>query len=486
MTKTKARAFLPMLGLGWLVLLAGWHAPVLAQSKAVKTGKAKAPAAGRRAQPAKAAKAGKAVKPTKSAVKRKRTHKPWFKGYRRVRYRRYDLHLATIYDGNFLFTYFGHNAFRVRDRRFGGDINYNFGTFGFEPNFKAIMTALHEYLQFKLKYWVSTTSFRRTVKWYRYFDRTYNIRRLNLTNKEANKIAKFLRWHIKEENKYYPYHHYTNNCSTKVRDILLLALGSDFKKRALVKRGRTYRSMVMDKVRPNPLLAILMDFGMGPPADRELTWWQEMFLPERLEEYVTQPWWEKERGRPLVGQARFLVKRKQQRALWQTIYPVTWVILFTVLWMLAGLALFRSRFFRFWLRSLLVMLGLLGLALFGMLVFTKFPEPPGNVNILFYHPLHFWVWWWMARKRWSLSPLRRMRIRWYFAAHVIGAVVYLLLKAINVVPYQINAHYMVFIILTMGLICFQLWRNPDWGVEAKKEEEKEAEAIESTATKAAA
>ncbi len=458
--------------IGWLVLLLSWSAPVWAQSNTAKTNKA--PARGAKAAAPTRANAPKAQKPAGAVPARRRAaHKPWFKGYKRVRYRRFDLYLATIYDGNFLFTYFGHNAIRMRDRRLGGDINYNFGTFGFDPNFRSIMIALYEYLQFKMKYWLSTISFRSSIKWYRYFDRTYNIRRLNLTTSESRKFAKFLRWHAKEANKYYPYHHYTNNCSTKIRDALLAVLGPEFKKRALVKRSQTYRSLVMEKVRPNPLLAVLMDFGMGPPADRELTWWQEMFLPDRFEEYVAQPWWEKLRGKPLVGEPRFLVKRRTPRAWWQTIYPLTWVIFLTVLWMLGGLALWQSRFFRTWIRSLLLLLGLMGLALLGMMTITRFPEPPGNVNLLFYHPLHFWVWWWMARKRWSLSPLRRTRLRWYFAAHVIGAVVYLLLKVVGLVPYQVNTHYMVFIILTMGLVTLKLWQEPTWGVDASVEQAKD-------------
>lgn len=382
-------------------------------------------------------------------------------------FRRYDLYLATMREGDWLFTYFGHNALRVRDRRFGEDINYNFGTFGFEPTLQGAFRAIHEYLQFKMKYWLGLQSFSGSIRWYHRQDRTYNIRDLYLTPQEAEKLVRYLRWHAREENRFYPYHHYDNNCSTKVRDALLLIVGPEFQKRALVNRGQTYRRLVMEKVRANPIVAILMDFGMGPPADKELTWWQEMFLPEKVEEYMSQPFWAQIRGKPLVGPARVLTRRKAQPAWWQILTPPVWIYGFTVLWVLSGFLLFSRRTFRTWTRTLLLMMGGLGLALFGMMVFSKFPEPPGNANFFFYHPFHWLVWWWMGKTRWSRYPEYRTRTRWYVAIHVVVAVVYLLLKVIQVVPYQINTHYILFVIATFGLISFQLWRNPDWGVVAE-------------------
>lgn len=376
----------------------------------------------------------------------------------------FDLYLATMGGGDWLFTYFGHNAIRIRSRRGGEDRNYNFGTFGFLPGFKNGVIALYEYLQFKMKYWLGLQPFRYSIFWYRRQDRDYNIQRLNLTPRENLLFVKYLRNHAKPQNKYYRYHHYTNNCSTKVRDALAKFVGPVFKKRAMKKRGATYRSMVLEKVSPNPILKFLMDFGMGPMTDVQRTWWEEMFLPERLEEYLRQPFWAKLRGRALVGRALVLNKRRAKAGWWNDIMPSFWAYLFLVLWGLLGLGLRSGAWFRTWLRTTMLLFGFLGAALTFMLVFTKFPEPPWNANILFYHPIHWYIWWKLGTQRWVNSPLWRARIRWYFAGHTGLACFYLLLKLVGLVPYQLNLHFILLFVATFGLATFQLWKDKEWGV----------------------
>ncbi len=414
-------------------------------------------ASGKKAQPR--------VRPAVAKPLPRRANKPAVP--KRRRFRRpvaNDLYLATMGGGNWLFTYFGHNAIRVRSRRGSSDVSYNFGTFGFPSGFKNGIKALYEYLQFKMKYWLGLHGYRFSIYWYRRQDRDYYIRSIYLTPQENIQLVRYLRWHALPKNKYYRYHHYTNNCSTKVRDALAKFVGPEFKKRAMVKRGRTYRSMVMEKMSPNPIVKFLMDFGMGPMTDVQRTWWEEMFLPERLDEYVSQPFWEKLRGRPLVGPKMQLHIRRAKLAWWGKVQPSTWTYLFLVLWGLLGLLLWNSRFFRTWIRMSLLVFGLLGAALTFMLTLTKFPEPPGNANIFFYHPLHWYVWWKLGTKRWSASPLWRVRIRWYFAIHTGGALLYLLLKLLGAVPLQLNLHFILLVAVTFGLTTAQMWRNFDWGV----------------------
>jgi hypothetical protein len=381
---------------------------------------------------------------------------------------RYRLYLATMGTGHWLFTYFGHNAIRIHDRQRGTDINYNFGTFSIDPSIAGIWKMLREYLQFSMQYWLSEERYHWSLSRYRHEDRTYWLRELFLTEAEAERLVGHLREHALPQNRNYPYHHYTNNCSTKLRDALALALGKEFLHQAQVKRGQTYRKLVLERMKDNPIVMIGMDFGMGPPADRELTWAEEMFLPEKLDEYVAAAFWQQHRDRALAN-SETIVYRRQHPPAWWPISPTSFVYLWALCWALLGLALWRSRFFRWWMRLLLLKMSILGFALALMMFGSKFPEPPGNANILFFHPLHLLAWWWLSKRRWpKISSRLRSAVRTYLYLHLAVGLVYLLLKAIGIAPHQVNLHYVIFAMASLGLAAAKLRSDPTWGgVESK-------------------
>lgn len=377
----------------------------------------------------------------------------------------YCVELVTMGLGKWLFTFFGHNGLRVVTRR-GRDVVYNFGTFDMGKP----MQLVWNYLHFRLRYRLSVISERTSRYIYRVTDRTYRSRRLLLTPDETRKLVMHLREHNLPKNRYYNYHHYFNNCSTKVRDALRKVLGEEFYKRAQVKRGASFRKDVMEHMKANPVVAVLMDFGMGPPADRPTRWWDEMFLPTRLESYLLDPYWAKKRGRPLVGPERIGYKRKGPMP--RPFSPATFWWIVALAWLLLAMVLYPKTALRWYLRIVLFVFGMLGLCLLFMMVVTKFPEPPGNANIVWFHPLHLVMWWWIGRKRWMRATAKRREwIRWYFTAHAGAAVLYLLLKLVSVVPFQQNTHYVVFALFVFGIGALRLSREGDWGTPEDATEE---------------
>lgn len=356
---------------------------------------------------------------------------------------RYEIYLLTVSPGDWLYTYFGHNALRVVDLITGRDYTYNFGTFSIPPSFKGVLKFAWEYLQLRNQYWLSRSELGELLRKYRRQDRTVSMRKLNLSPRESRALAKELFRLYRPKNRAYYYHHYRANCSTKVRDLLALAVGPLFRERAQVKRGETYRKLVLKKVRKNPLLMLGMDFGMGPPADRPLSRWEEMFLPERVEEYVAAKFWRKERGRPLASTARILYRRMgKEPSLFFS--PQLFILAFALFWGLLGFGLWNRKGFFFWLRTSLLGLSLSGLALFVLLFLSNFPTPKGNANAFFYHPFHLIPFWILARRRWeNSSPKIKKLLGWYFALQLAVLAVYTALKIFRLVPIQYNYHYLV-------------------------------------------
>ncbi len=355
-------------------------------------------------------------------------------------FERYRVFLLTVGPGDWIYSYFGHNAIRVVDRVKRSSYNYNFGTFGFPSDFSGVLKFVWDYLQLDLKYSLSRQTMREMINRYRWQDRDFNMRELLLSPEEKKKLVEYLRWHYREENRDYTYHHYRANCSTKVRDALRVAVGDVFWERAQVKRGATYRKLVLEKVRKNPLLMVGMDFGMGPPADRELTWWEEMFLPEKLEEYAAAGFWRELRGRPLASSPPRILNRRRKAPHKLPFSPPLFIYLLAVSIGLIGLGLVGRPRFSLWSTSTLTLFALSGSGLLFLIFLSEFPTPKGNANAFFFHPLHLLPLF-LMRKR-PLSPGKKRFLTLYFVLHSVGIALYLLLRFLRLVPPQENFHYL--------------------------------------------
>jgi hypothetical protein len=184
--------------------------------------------------------------------------------------------LATFGPGSDVASWFGHTAIGVEDRLLGAKRIYNYGMFHFDS------TLIAQFLAGRLEFWVGAADYDRTLKIYVRQDRDVRLLELNLPPEERLKIAHYLENNIKEENKFYIYHHYNDNCATRVRDAINNATGGQFKEYASAPGRMTYRG----HTRRHAQMALL-DFGMmyamGGVIDHPLTLWEEMFLPGELE-----------------------------------------------------------------------------------------------------------------------------------------------------------------------------------------------------------
>jgi len=195
--------------------------------------------------------------------------------------------LLTMGPGEEVFERFGHNAIRVQNLRTGMDSAYNWGMFDFEqPHF------LQRFLTGDTRYWMQGFPTVPLVSYYRAHRRAVWEQDLALTRPQVDSLWRFIQWNAREENKYYRYDYYRDNCSTRVRDAIDMAIGGRLKRaadnRAADNRahGVSYRSETLRLATAFPVLNLLMDFALGPRADSTITAWQEMFIPMRMQDHM--------------------------------------------------------------------------------------------------------------------------------------------------------------------------------------------------------
>jgi hypothetical protein len=87
--------------------------------------------------------------------------------------------------------------------------------------------------------------------------------------------------------RYYTYDYFLDNCSTRLRDALDRVMNGALREQThVIRTGTTFRSHTKRLLEENPLAYAGIIIALGQPADREISAWEEMFLPGRLREHI--------------------------------------------------------------------------------------------------------------------------------------------------------------------------------------------------------
>ncbi len=128
---------------------------------------------------------------------------------------RLRISLLTCTPGNDLYSIFGHSAIRIVDSNNVNDLVFNYGTFNFNDEEFYI-----KFVKGKLNYFVSVQQTEDFIYSYTAEERGVTEQVLNLSEQEKNNIKRALIENLKEENKYYQYDFFYDNCTTRLRDII--------------------------------------------------------------------------------------------------------------------------------------------------------------------------------------------------------------------------------------------------------------------------
>jgi hypothetical protein len=369
-----------------------------------------------------------------------------------------EIYLMTMGVGAQIWERFGHNAIGVRDRGAGTDIIYNYGTFDFAaPGF------VSNFLKGRMTYWLDTVDAQVAIRWYRdRWQRSVYIQELDLLPAQRAELKGFLEWNAREENKFYRYDYYRDNCSTRIRDALDRLLGGRLQAATdSVYTGATYRSHTRRLTTNNPFIYTGIEAGMGPLVDRPISAWEEMFLPLAVREYVRDVTVTDSSGAtvPLVREERTVYESKAHPFRDQ---PPSWVPWYLALGIaIGGVALILARKgtgigwartgFTVLATGWYLVMGCGGLILLGLWGFTDHLVTRQNENVLQFNLL--------ALPLVVLLPMgMRRRGRWFQAAiraALLVTALALLGLAVKVLPWfgQVNLEIIALVVpVYLGLL----------------------------------
>lgn len=291
--------------------------------------------------------------------------------------------MLTCAPGQELYSTFGHTAIRVVDSIQHTDIVYNYGTFDFsDPDFYSKFT------RGKLDYFLSITSLPDFMYEYQSENRDVHEQVLALSDQAKKVIQQALNDNLAGAARYYKYDFLYNNCTSRVRDIVMKYGGLQADQR-LVPPGTSFRDMLHEYLdKGNQAWSKFgIDLVLGSPIDKKAGIAESMFLPDYLMKGIDSS--VRSKDHPVLGE-KILINRGTAEP---EPFRDTPLLLFSVVALIQGVLSFLknkiavklSRVFDF---VLFLSTGLIGCLLLFMWLGTDHSACAANYNLLWAMPLN--------------------------------------------------------------------------------------------------
>ena len=324
--------------------------------------------------------------------------------------------LVTFGPGSQYWERFGHNAIWLREPSAGLDHTFNFGFFDFEQE-----DFFLRFMRGRMLYFSVAQPAQREFRYYRQADRSIRMQRLNLTETQYNQLRDYLLHHVQPEHRDYLYDYFLNNCSTRIRDALDVALDgalADFSQP--VPASLNFRDQVRRLTESRFWYYLGLEIALGYPVDRKISRWDEMFIPSVVADELSAL----SLTRASTGES-VLIEDGMLFVSSLTAPPATpsnqWQRYLLLALLVTAAAWLSNRFMpAVWLEGLcgawLLISGSAGLLLAAIWLLTDHETSRLNVNLLLLNPLVLLAMW---------PPLRRPGA-WLMITGVIASVLLLL------------------------------------------------------------
>jgi len=326
--------------------------------------------------------------------------------------------VITMGAGDALFSRFGHAAICVTDAGAPRGRCYNYGT----ADFRTPVPLTWEFLRGRALFWVAVDRLPRMLAAYAAEDRSVWTQRLRVTPEVARAIAAALEASTDERVRYYRYHHFRDNCTTRIRDVVDAATGGRLGHGAQTHahEGETFRVYARAGFAGDLPLLLVTELFLGRAADERTSPWQAMFLPDVLRAEVARRF-----DAPPVELVRRRAPPPATGARWLGRAALVALGVGLALVVLAGGRVRddlagRAVRARLALAPTALVLGLLGVVFWTMFAVSKLPELRVNENDLVFVPLDL-----------ALPLLPRRWLRAFLTARVAMLVAIVALHAVG-------------------------------------------------------
>lgn len=320
--------------------------------------------------------------------------------------------ILTCGPGPSLYEAFGHSAIRVKDSLNGMDLVFNYGVFDFnQPNFYG------NFARGYMRYMLGVNPFDEFIFQYKYFKRSVREQVLNIDSAQKQAILQYLKVNLEPENRAYYYAYFDNNCSTKIIELLDSALVHQVTWNPIQSDGMaTFRSMIHQYTVFQDWGRLGIDIGLGSKIDQPMSGRQFDFLPDYVEQDLNRAWiGPAVQAKPLVSESRVLYQSDYHfgfSAWWQMPgFVFSLLLCMNLMINLAGEKL--AGFKRIWTSIQMILVGLLGIIILSIWLFTNHVYAAWNFNLLWANPIFLLLGIWFLFRQSGFQRLQKP-VSFYF------------------------------------------------------------------------
>ncbi|MBQ0048660.1 MAG: DUF4105 domain-containing protein [Bacteroidales bacterium] len=302
-----------------------------------------------------------------------------------------QVELLTCSPGDLIYELYGHTALRITTP--DDDLVYNFGVFDETQSHFVwrFMLGKTDYMVLPCPYYLFEQS---------YIDRGSSITslRINFTQEEAQRLLEMMKDRSSKEKRTYRYNFFSNNCTTNTRDVIEAVIDGTIVYAPLAKeRKLTTRESLHEYTAGSPWAELGNDLLIGAACDTILSDRSAQFLPFHLFDAFQNATivgfgnnGVEERREPLVaGEPVVLLEARDVPH--GAGFPVTPLVC-SLIFLAVLLGIFALEYWLkriFWIFDMLLMpgIGLCGLLVTFMTLFSDHPTVSSNWQVWIYNPL---------------------------------------------------------------------------------------------------
>ncbi len=188
-----------------------------------------------------------------------------------------EVWVLVVDPGSSLFTRFGHSAFWLRAPGQPEEV-YDFGHFEFDRKF------LWDFLHGNAFYSLDRSDLDDFVDGYAHEEREVRAHRLALAPEQVAAVRMLLTRQLASPEREYRYHHFADNCATRMRDLISQVSYGRFRLMLEARPGRPWRSSLFDVLGANAILKHTLSMLLSVQMDLGRSAWDGTYLPVQLEQ----------------------------------------------------------------------------------------------------------------------------------------------------------------------------------------------------------
>ncbi|MDP4204743.1 MAG: DUF4105 domain-containing protein [Bacteroidota bacterium] len=354
-----------------------------------------------------------------------------------------EVSLITCSPGDEIYAIYGHSAIRVKDDVQRMDVVFNYGVFDFNaPHF------IYRFCKGQTDYMLSVCDFPSFAEYYKEEGRSVYEQVLNLTPEERQRLFAALLENYKIENRIYRYNFFFNNCSTKVRDMVVNNVSGKVSFLPESLAPRSFRQLLKLYMGGCRWVELGINMIVGSPADEVASANEEMFLPEFMMSHFSFASINVAGiSKPLVSQTNVIYQAPARPPYYLSILNpfLVFLLVFISVLTLTIIELRGKKNFAWLDPTVYGLVGLAGLIILWITCCSEHPAVRPNLNLIWALPLHFFF-----AIAWFFKKIRGV-LNWYHLFTSILLILFILSSYFLPQSFDCVVYLFVLILLSRSL-----------------------------------